>query len=207
VTSRADLLEVLDRARDRGFLGPGDPSEHLDHALGFVAAASASGGPPERVADLGTGGGVPGLVLAIEWPAAAVVLVESSVKRAAWLAEASSTLGFGGRVEVCAVRAEELAHDPSRREAFDLVTARSFAPPPVTAEIGAGLVAVGGTLIVSEPPDSAGRWPEAALAELGFGPAAIRTAGAAHFALLAKVRDAPADVPRRRGRAVKRPRW
>jgi 16S rRNA (guanine527-N7)-methyltransferase len=191
VTARADLLEVLGRARARGFLGPGDPAEHLDHARGFVEVAGKWARPTERVADLGTGGGVPGLVLAVEWPTATVVLVESSLKRAAWLTDAVSALGLGDRVEVCSVRAEELAHDPGRREAFDLVTARSFAAPPVTAEIGAGLVAVGGILLVSEPPTSAVRWPDAGLAELGFGPAEICLARGAHFACSGKVRPAP----------------
>ena len=201
------MLEVLVRARDRGFLGPGDPAEHLDHARGFVDLAAARAGVPERVADLGTGGGVPGLVLALEWPAATVVLIESSVKRATWLAEAVSHLELGDRVQVCEARAEDLAHDPGRREHFDLVTARSFAPPAVTAEIGAGLVAVGGALVVSEPPASADRWPERELAGLGFGPADVRAATGAHFAYLPKVRGAPEGVPRRRGRAAKQPRW
>jgi len=207
VAARADLLEVLDRARDRGFLGPGDPAEHLDHALGFAESATAERVAPERVADLGTGGGVPGLVLAIEWPAARFVLVESSVKRSAWLSDAVSDLGLGDRVEVCSDRAEDLAHDPARRESFDLVTARSFAAPPVTAEIGAGFVAVGGILLVSEPPVSDGRWAESELAGLGFGPAKPRTARGAHFACMGKVRPAPDAVPRRRGRAAKRPLW
>jgi 16S rRNA (guanine527-N7)-methyltransferase len=205
--ARADLLEVLGRARDRGFLGPGDPTEHVDHARGFAEVAAADAGVPERVADLGTGGGIPGLVLAVEWPAARVVLVESKVSRAAWLTQAVSRLDLGDRVEVCPVRAEELAHDPARRETFDLVTARSFAAPPVTAEIGTGLVAVGGVLVVSEPPDSAGRWPEPELGDLGFGPARISRAADAHFACLSKVRPAPPDVPRLRGRTAKRPRW
>jgi 16S rRNA (guanine527-N7)-methyltransferase len=206
VAVRADLLEVLGRARDRGFLGPGDPAQHLDHARGFVEVA-ARAGTPRRVADLGSGGGVPGLVLAVEWPAATVLLVESKAKRAAWLAEAVSSLGLGRRVEVCSVRAEELAHDPSRRETFDLVTARSFAAPPVTAEIGAGFVAVGGILVVSEPPESEDRWPEPELARLGLGRAVVRVARDAHFACMSKVGPAPERVPRRRGRAAKQPLW
>jgi 16S rRNA (guanine527-N7)-methyltransferase len=207
VTARADLLEVLRRARDRGFLGPGDPAEHLDHARGFADLATARAGVPERVADLGTGGGVPGLVLAVEWPVASFVLVESSVRRADWLAAAVSSLDLGGRVEVSSARAEDLAHDPRRRESFDLVTARSFAAPAVTAEIGTGLVAVGGMLVVSEPPESVDRWPEPELAELGLAPADTGVARGAHFACLRKVEPAPEAIPRRRGRAAKRPLW
>ena len=68
-----------------------------------------------------------------------------------------------------------------RRESFDLVTARSFARPAVTAEIGAGLARPGGMMVVSEPPTGEARWPEAALADLGYGigtaPVAERLAG------------------------------
>lgn len=207
MTARADLLEVLARARDRGFLGPGDPAEHLDHALGFVEVVEARAKTPSRVVDLGTGGGVPGLVVAAEWPAVSVVLVESSVKRAAWLTEAVAALGLAERVEVRPERAEELAHDPALRETFDLVTARSFAVPPVTAEVAAGFAAVSGILVVSEPPESEGRWPEEPLADLGFGPAELCEARGAHFACLGKARPAPPGVPRRRGRPAKRPLW
>jgi 16S rRNA (guanine527-N7)-methyltransferase len=206
VTAGPDLLEVLGRARDRGFLGPGDPAEHLDHARGFVEVATRSG-TPGRVADLGSGGGVPGLVLAVELPAATVVLVESKVSRASWLTAAASRLGLGDRVEVRSARAEELAHDPGLRETFDLVTARSFGAPPVTAEIGAGFVTVGGALVVSEPPASEDRWPERELAGLGFGPAELSRARGAHFACIRKVRPVPEGSPRRRGRATKRPLW
>jgi 16S rRNA (guanine527-N7)-methyltransferase len=208
MASGADLLEVLSRAREQGFLGPGDPADHLEHALGFVEVVETlRGAPPARVADLGTGGGVPGLVLAREWPASAVSLIESSVRRVEWLSAAVETLGLAARVEICPVRAEDLAHDPAYREGFDLVTARGFAAPAATAEIAAGLVAVGGWLVVSEPPAPADRWPEAAVRGLGFDPAVATTARGAHFACLHKARPVAPTVPRRRGRATKRPLW
>ena len=52
-------------------------------------------------------------------------------------------------------------------------TARAFGPPDVTAEIGAALLAVGGTLVVSEPPpregvDTVERWPSAGIGRLGL---------------------------------------
>ena len=58
------LLEILIEAQSLGFLGPGDPASHISHALGFADAALVGAGAPSRFADLGTGGGVPGLVLA-----------------------------------------------------------------------------------------------------------------------------------------------
>lgn len=201
------LLAALERARDRGFLGPGEVERHLDHSLGFVEVArSALGGPPARLADLGTGGGVPGLVLAVAWPEAEVVLVESSIRRAELLRAETASLGLD-RVEILEGRAEEQALQPVYRESFALVTARSFASPPVTAEVATGLVAVGGVVLVSEPPGPADRWPAEPLEQLGLGPPRRMTARGAHYVWMPKTREAPADRPRQRGRAAKRPLW
>ena len=204
---RSPLLDALERARDRGFLGPGEVGPHLDHSLGFVEIArSVLGAPPARVADLGTGGGVPGLVLAAAWPESEVVMVESSARRAEWLRAVAVALGLD-RALVLEGRAEELAHRPDRREHFDLVTARSFASPPATAEIAAGFVAVGGGVLVSEPPRASDRWPAEPLQRLGLDARQFSSASGARYVCLRKTRTTPADLPRRRGRAVKRPLW
>ena len=204
---RGPLLAALERARDRGFLGPGEVGPHLDHSLGFVEIArSVLGAPPARIADLGTGGGVPGLVLAAAWPESEVVMVESSARRAEWLRAVAVALGLD-RAQVLEGRAEELAHLPDRREQFDLVTARSFASPPATAEIASGFVAVGGSVLVSEPPRASDRWPAEPLERLGLDARQFSGANGAHYVCLRKTRAAPADLPRRRGRAVKRPLW
>ena len=66
---RDALLAILAESKSLGFLGPGDPADHLSHALGFAEVALARlSTPPGDFADLGTGGGVPGLVLAAHWP-------------------------------------------------------------------------------------------------------------------------------------------
>jgi len=149
---------------------------------------------------------VPGLVLAASWSEAEVVLVESSVRRAEALRAEVHELGLG-RVEILEGRAEELAHDPAYRGRFDLVTARSFGPPPVTAEIGAGFTAVDGILVVSEPPAPTERWPAEPLHRLGFDPPAFAEAAGAHFVCLRKRWVTPPDRPRRRGRPAKRTLW
>jgi 16S rRNA (guanine527-N7)-methyltransferase len=207
VEQEAALLGVLERARERGALGPGDVARHLEHARGFVEVATAAlGGPPARAADLGTGGGVPGLVLAVCWPASEVSLVESSIRRVEALRAEILTLGLQ-RCRVLEGRAEDLAHDPEHRERYDLVTARSFGPPAVTGEIAAGFVAVGGIAVVSEPPEGGDRWPGEPLGGLGFSGASLAESSGSHFAGLRKIRAAPPDRPRRRGRAAKRPLW
>ncbi|MGO9877344.1 MAG: 16S rRNA (guanine(527)-N(7))-methyltransferase RsmG [Acidimicrobiia bacterium] len=205
----AELLAVLASAQSRGFLGPGDPVDHLRHAQGFVEAAESHlEAPPARFVDLGTGGGVPGLVLAACWPAATGALVESSTRRCDALGAWVRQLGMEDRVRVLCGRAEVLAHESSIREQFDVTTARSFARPCVTAEIASGFVRVGGLVVVSEPPQpSAARWPPGSLEQLGFGPAGAVVARGAHYACLRKVRSAASSQPRRGAGARKRPLW
>jgi len=203
------LAAVLSEARAVGYLGPGDPRTHLAHAQQCVRVVEVAAGdrPPVSFADLGTGGGVPGLVLAAAWPDVPGVLIESSARRSAslrvWVAELAL-----GNVTVLSERAEDVAHHPRYRERFDIVTARSFGAPAATAEIAAGLVRVGGHLVVSEPPDrDAQRWPPEGLGALGFGPARIDRRAGASFAVIRKDLMAVTSVPRRRGTPFKRPRW
>lgn len=208
-SGRQELRAILLESRDLGFLGPGPVEIHIDHARGFVEAAESTlGDAPAAFVDLGTGGGVPGLVLATAWPEARGVFVESGIRRAAMLREALERLGLTGRIEVLQERAEAVAQHPDRRERSDLATARSFAGPAVTAEIGAGLVRVGGVVVVSEPPEpQSGRWPVDPLRRLGFGPAALTAGPRGHFVVLRKERPAPSDTPRGVGRPTKRPLW
>jgi 16S rRNA G527 N7-methylase RsmG len=141
---------------------------HLDHATAFVQAWPG-GTAPELGVDLGSGAGLPGLVLALAWPQSRWRLVEAKRRRAHALAEAAANLGMAGRVEVHAERAEALGRREGWRGAHDAVTARSFGPPGVTAECGAPLLAVGGWLLVSEPPgELSERWPKGGLGQLGL---------------------------------------
>jgi 16S rRNA (guanine527-N7)-methyltransferase len=208
-TARDALRPVLEDARRAGFLGPGPIEAHLDHALGFAAAAESSlGRPPASFIDLGTGGGVPGLALALHWASARGVFVDSGQRRSAFLCEATERIGVGDRIDVVGGRAEALGRDERYRQTFEVVTARSFAGPAVTAEIATGLVAVGGVLVVSEPPEpDLRRWPTAVLLEIGFGPAQAVVQGGAHYAVLTKTAPSPERFPRPVGRPGKRPLW
>jgi 16S rRNA (guanine527-N7)-methyltransferase len=205
----ASLRQVLERARAAGSLGPGPVEAHIGHSEGFAdAAVAALGRVPAAFADLGTGGGVPGLVLSERWRAARGVLVDSNHRRCEALREAITQLGLDERVEVIEERAEQVGRPGPFRERFELVTARSFAEPAITAEIAAGLVEVGGALIVSEPPDpAADRWFAKGLDQLGFGPAEPVERAGAHFVVVRKTKSAPERFPRRVGRPAKRPLW
>lgn len=160
---------VLEESRRLGFLGPGEVRAHIAHAQGFLRAVGAA---PARVLDLGSGGGVPGLVLATQWLSTVTVLLEGKERRIAFLERAARQLDLSGRVLVLGGRAEDLGRQPCWRGKFDLVVARSFGPPAVTAECSAPFLRVGGTLVVSEPPSGQGelheRWSVPGLAQLGL---------------------------------------
>lgn len=197
----ATVVDVLEEARALGFLGPGPVEPHVRHALGFAGAFSAA---PSRFCDLGSGGGVPGLVLAKLWPESHAVLLDSMDKRTAFLAAAVESLGWIGRVEVVRERAETYGQE--HRGEFDAVVARGFAPPAVTAECAAPLLGTGGVLVVSEPPEDVGRWPADRVGELGLELAEPLT-GEFRYQVLRQATVCPENYPRRVGVPGKRPLW
>ena len=197
---------ILERSRRLGFLGSGSVRVHVEHALGFTRGIVA---PPARLLDLGSGGGVPGLVLALHWTETVTVLLDASERRCAFLTEAVASLGCRDRVTVVRSRAEQAGRRDDLRGHFDAVVARGFGPPAVTAECGAPFLAVGGHLVVSEPPGSGhtvdeGRWPQAGLALVG-----LRADRAwerpYHYRSFVQERACPPAYPRRDGVPGRRP--
>jgi len=167
-------------------------ANHVEHAARFLAALR----PAERLLDLGSGGGVPGLPLAVLLPEAQVVLLDASVRRTDFLERTVGRLDLAGRAAVVTGRAEIVGHSPAWRGTFDAVVARSFGTPPVTAECAAPFLRVGGQLVVSEPPgEDALRWPAAGLAQLGLRQDPPAANGVASFT---QVEACPARFARRR---------
>jgi 16S rRNA (guanine527-N7)-methyltransferase len=204
------LIGVLERSRALGFLGPGSVRVHLDHADGFAAGIGIA---PAQFLDLGSGGGVPGLVLAHRWRESRAVLLDARERRCGFLREAVRALDLGGRVVVLWARAEDAGHRDYLRGAFDLVVARGFGPPAVTAECAAPFLRVGGTLAVSEPPvddeadgpfPKSDRWAPAGLARLGLAVGRAWTDGYRYQAL-EQVEPCPARYARNPGIPAKRP--
>lgn len=196
----AALLGVLERAHRLGVLGPGPVHDHVVHAERFVAALSdlSSG---SSVVDLGSGAGIPGLVVAEARPDLRVTLLESLERRAALLTEGITELGCDDRVSVLHARAEEIGRDPDWRGRTDAVTARSFGRPATTAECAAPLLRVGGLLVVSEPPHESNRWPIEGLAALGM----VIVESGDGVQVLRQAETCPEGIPRRVGLPAKRP--
>jgi 16S rRNA (guanine527-N7)-methyltransferase len=139
-------------------------------------------------------------VLALRWPSSRWTFIDAAERRCRFLEEAVLDLGLGSRVETRQGRAEELGREDGLRGAFELVTARSFGPPGVTAECAAPFLRVGGHLLVSEPPSASPRWPDA-VSLLGL-QVRERTDG---IQVLEQVAPCPDRFPRRTGIPVKRP--
>ena len=158
------LLAALATIQDRGAIGERSLPDAVVHAEQFVAAIPAGA---ESLVDLGSGGGLPGLVIAVRRPELAMVLVERRATRADLLRRAVASLDLGDRVQVFAGDVKDIAS--TRAGTADVVTARSFAAPPITAQWAGVLLRVGGVLVVSEPPvDDAARWPSALLTACGL---------------------------------------
>jgi len=203
------LDAVFSRSFELGFLGGMPITDQVEHALGFVAIVESElGGPPSNVIDLGTGGGMPGLVLASCWPDSLVVLMDANERRTTFLREAVDGWSGSGHAEVLRGRAEVLGRDDQFRERFEAVTSRSFGLPSATAECGASFLAVGGSMVISEPPDSDSevRWPKAGLRQLGLDPVAtLRPLVRFGYKVLRKIEPIDSRYPRRVGIPVRRP--
>ena len=175
----------------------------------LVALELDSVGTAERIADLGSGAGFPGLALAVALPAAEVSLIESQRRRCEFLERVRVHAAIGN-ARVVRSRAEEWSEGLSRNDA---VMARALAAQPVVLEYAAPLLRLGGTLV-----DWRGKRREAeeeaslaAAHELGLERVEIRSVqpfeGATdrHLHVYRKVSETPERFPRRPGVARKRP--
>lgn len=180
----------------------------MAHARGFAAATPHPPGEDDLACDLGSGGGLPGLVLAVDvWPESRWVLLEAMAKRHQLLQWAVERLGIGHRVSVVHGRSEHVGRPGEPlRGACRLVTSRGFGAPPTTAEAAAPLLADGGTLVVSEPPGSEGeRWPVDGLAPLGLVPDGVVRTDRAGYMVLTQVHPCPTAYPRAWKRQSRQP--
>ena len=126
---------------ERGLIGPLEPARLWSrHLLNSAVIAPLFSG---RVGDVGSGAGLPGLVLAIARPDVEWILIEPMERRVAWLREQVEELGLAN-VEVLRARAEEWKRGPS----LDAVTARAVSALRTLVPITAPLVRRGGELVL-----------------------------------------------------------
>jgi 16S rRNA (guanine527-N7)-methyltransferase len=211
----ADLIAILAEARRRGLIGRVGLEIQVEHALAFADLAAplvehaAKAGSEHRplVVDLGSGGGLPSCALIEAFPQARFALIERGERRAEFLRWMVSELGADDRATVVQAEVEAAARDAHFECAATLVTARSFAAPAVTAECACRFLAMGGTLLVSEPPEDNRRWSSRWLGTLGLELGERTAARGFTFQSLERTGEPEARFPRRPGVPRKRPLW
>jgi len=160
--SSSGLHRVLAEIQRRGAIGRGPVDEAVEHSLQFVAALPAEAG---TLVDLGSGGGLPGVVIAVHAPMWTIHLIERRAKRADLLRYAVQALDLGNRVTVHESDARIVAASGSVQAS--VVTARSFAPPLEVLAMARPFLVSGGDVVISEPPAGQPRWEPVELARLG----------------------------------------
>lgn len=167
---------------DHGLIGPREvPRLWTRHLLNCAVVAEVDLGlipVNARVADVGSGAGLPGLVWAIVRPDLDVTLVEPLLRRATFLSNAVQTLGLDGRVHVIRGRAEEVVRDRSWRP-VDVVTARAVAPLDRLLTWTIPLARTGGRLVAIKGSSAADEIAAAAAtaATLGVSDLRVQTCG------------------------------
>lgn len=179
---------------------------HLADSLAALALAEVRAA--DRVADIGAGAGLPGLVLALAL-GAEVALVEASARKCAFLRRAVAATGSRS-VAVVHARVEQWSAGAG---CHDLVVARALGPAPVVLEYAAPLLAPGGHLVDwrGRRDPGAARAAAAAAGELGLEAVEVRAVRPypasrnRHLHVWRKTAPTPARFPRRPGIARKRP--
>ena len=160
---------------ERGLIGPNEvPRIWERHLLNSAAVAELVPAGTCSLVDLGSGAGLPGIVLALLLPDSEVVLLEPMLRRAAFLEECVAELGLGN-ARVVRARAEQMAGEL----AADVVTARAVAPLDRLAALAVGLLKPGGIVLAVKGAKAAAEVRDAAagLSRLGLRDAEVLVAG------------------------------
>lgn len=181
---------------------------HIAECIALAPLLQAQ--PGQAWVDLGTGGGLPGLVLAILMPGVAWTLIDATRKKIAWVRTVAADLGLDN-VTAVAGRAEVLAREPQYRERFDGLVSRAVAEMATLVELSRGFVRDGGTVAAIKGP----RWvdevqqAETALETLGL--EVVHTAVVASpdrpswLVTMRAMGPVPSAYPRREGRPRSHP--
>ncbi|MEM6426857.1 MAG: 16S rRNA (guanine(527)-N(7))-methyltransferase RsmG [Cyanobacteria bacterium P01_D01_bin.128] len=193
--------------------------KHLWDSLSGVAPwlkSSASAQPtaeaPLHILDIGSGGGFPGIPVAIACPSWQITLLDSTQKKIRFVQYLAQQLGLEN-IAAIADRAENIGHQPHHRERYDLALIRAVGPAATCAEYALPVLKLGGQSVLYR-----GQWtaPEAAALEaavdkLGGKIQTVRpwqtpiSAGQRHCITLQKISSTPPDFPRAVGIPAKFP--
>jgi 16S rRNA (guanine527-N7)-methyltransferase len=180
--------------------------EQVEAQIGQAAGLRAiTWGGVRRVIDIGSGGGLPAIPLALALPEIEFSLLEANRRKTAFLEHLAGSLKLAN-VRVLPGRAEELAHQPELREQFDRAISRAAAPPAVLLELALPFVRTGGGLFAEVASIDPERLEHAAHLLGGGAPRLERPApGGSALLVVDKVGSTPTEFPRRTGVPNRRP--
>lgn len=186
--------------------------KHFLDSLTITLAWQPKSGAENRVIDVGTGAGMPGIPLKILFPDIRLVLLDATARKAVFLEHLKQRLGLEN-VEVVVGRAEEVAHHAQYREKFDLVVSRAVAALPALVELTLPFCAIGGCFIAQKKGavDSEIIQSARAINLMGGSLREVKRVELEEFAdkrqlvIIDKVSPTPENYPRRPGIPAKRP--
>lgn len=183
----------------------------MRHFLDSLRCALSWGAHPQRLIDIGTGAGFPGLPLKILHPDIQLTLVESTAKKAVFLRHIVGLLELN-EVEIIAARAETIGQDQQHREQYDVVVARAVAELGILAEYCLPLCRIGGRFLA---PKGAIIRDEAQAARqaitrlggrlVGIEPVELPGLAARSLVVVEKIAPTPPAYPRAAGMPAKHP--
>lgn len=167
--------------------------------------------PPQRLIDIGSGAGFPGLALKIALPSLQVTLLEATGKKVAFLRHLTTQLDLRD-VTILHARAEDVAHDPAQRAQYDVAVARAVASLATLLEYALPFLRRGGVFIAPKGTtvDEEVRAATYARAVLGgrireIVPVQLPGLEQRHLVIVEKVAATPEQYPRRAGVPERRP--
>lgn len=205
---------LLDWNQDINLTAITDPEaiemRHFLDSISVIAAGPLSSG--QRVIDVGTGAGFPGLPLRLVYPNIELTLLEATAKKTKFLEHITALLNLGN-VRILNARAEDTGQDALHREKFDLVLARAVAQMPVLGEYMLPLCKVGGRCVALKGESAAAEIQRAedSLRILGgclekMIPVELPKVAETHYlVVIQKTAATPPLYPRRTGIPTKRP--
>ncbi len=205
------LLAWNEKVNLTAITAPGEIEvKHFVDSLTCLLAMDLNRG--DRLIDVGTGAGFPGLPLKILRPQLQVVLVESTYKKVQFCRHVVAGLKLEA-VDVVHSRAEDLGNDPVHRQVYDWVVARAVASLPVLSEYLLPLARIGGVVIAQkgETGPAEVHAADAAIRRLGGHVRQLRpielptVAESRYLVLIDKIAATPEGYPRRPGVPAKRP--
>ncbi len=201
----AALEQAWAPARAAGAVGSASVAELREHTAGFLSAVCSVFPPESRLTglDVGSGAGIPGLLLAWELLQTSWVLLDASQRRCDFASAAMTALALESRVSVVHGRADNRPPVVSR-ETMDVVTARLLASPAETLELCAPYCRPGGIIVASFAARDRPLW-ERATDVSGIGSIEFSAAGEANFVCVRVVDGLDPALPRRPKARARRP--